>query len=344
MNPSTGQRTETPSLQTYSGNWFYVGGNGPNNYSKIQNAIDNANDGDTVFVYDDNSPYYENLIINKSIQLYGRNWENTIIDGKNNGEVIIIVHDNVTITNFTIAHSGEFYYNFFDIIRVQSCNNVSITHNFLTSSDYRRSGIVVSNSGISPLKTGIVIQDNIINNTLIGIELDYCYCLIVNNLIENTIEGISAYDESYNNITKNTFKNCSTGILLYYAHENKIYYNNFLNCKTGIELDGNKNTIQWNEFMECIVYGIVEYRGRQNEIHFNNFIKNHISAHFHWVIFDICVNYWNENYWDDHHTILPRSIPGIIQYRDDDFTHWCVPWVQFDWIPAQEPYNIPSMK
>ncbi|MEF8847999.1 MAG: hypothetical protein V5A68_02570 [Candidatus Thermoplasmatota archaeon] len=29
---------------------LYVGGRGPGNYSTIQNAIDNANTGDTVFV------------------------------------------------------------------------------------------------------------------------------------------------------------------------------------------------------------------------------------------------------------------------------------------------------
>ena len=35
----------------FNGSTLYVGGNGPNNYSKIQYAIDNSTDGDTVFVY-----------------------------------------------------------------------------------------------------------------------------------------------------------------------------------------------------------------------------------------------------------------------------------------------------
>lgn len=46
------------------GNKLYVGGTA-NNYTRIQDAINAANDGDTIFVYDDSSPYYENLIINK---------------------------------------------------------------------------------------------------------------------------------------------------------------------------------------------------------------------------------------------------------------------------------------
>ena len=50
-------------------NTLYVGGSGPGNYTKIQDAIDNASDGDTVFVYDDSSPYNEHLLIKKSILL-----------------------------------------------------------------------------------------------------------------------------------------------------------------------------------------------------------------------------------------------------------------------------------
>ena len=37
-------------------NISYVGGSGPGNYSKIQDAIENATKGDTVFVFDDSSP------------------------------------------------------------------------------------------------------------------------------------------------------------------------------------------------------------------------------------------------------------------------------------------------
>ena len=39
---------------------YYVGGSGGGNYSSIQDAIDDASDGDTVFVY--NGIYNENII------------------------------------------------------------------------------------------------------------------------------------------------------------------------------------------------------------------------------------------------------------------------------------------
>ncbi len=39
------------SQSTSRGNWLYVGGSGPGNYTRIQDAIDDASHGDTVFVY-----------------------------------------------------------------------------------------------------------------------------------------------------------------------------------------------------------------------------------------------------------------------------------------------------
>jgi hypothetical protein len=42
--PSTAQDVEKSSLLTSSGSWLYVGGSGPGNYTRIQNAIANLRD------------------------------------------------------------------------------------------------------------------------------------------------------------------------------------------------------------------------------------------------------------------------------------------------------------
>ncbi|MCK4416367.1 MAG: hypothetical protein KAU84_04365, partial [Thermoplasmatales archaeon] len=44
---------EKSSILILGGNILYVGGSGPGNYTKIQDAINAAWYGDTVFVYDD---------------------------------------------------------------------------------------------------------------------------------------------------------------------------------------------------------------------------------------------------------------------------------------------------
>lgn len=47
----------------FDGKTLYVGGDGPGNYTKIKDAIDDSSDGDTVFAY--SGTYKENLIVNK---------------------------------------------------------------------------------------------------------------------------------------------------------------------------------------------------------------------------------------------------------------------------------------
>ena len=47
------------SIPISNGKTLYVGGSGEGNYTKIQDAIDDASDGDTVFVFNDSSPYIE---------------------------------------------------------------------------------------------------------------------------------------------------------------------------------------------------------------------------------------------------------------------------------------------
>ena len=93
--PAIAQDTEKP-LPTSRGSWLYVGGSGPGNYTRIQDAIDNTSDGDTVFVF--NGTYYENVIINKAINLIGENRNTTIIDGNESGNVIKLVANGIEVT------------------------------------------------------------------------------------------------------------------------------------------------------------------------------------------------------------------------------------------------------
>src|SRR4030042_4312728 len=74
-----GEFSSSILLRNYTGDILYVGGTGPHNYSRIQDAIDNASTGDTLFVYANSSPYYENIIIEKEhIKLIGEDKYSTI--------------------------------------------------------------------------------------------------------------------------------------------------------------------------------------------------------------------------------------------------------------------------
>jgi len=81
-----------------SGDILYVGGSGEGNYTKIQDAIDNATDGDTVFAY--NGIYYENVVVNKIIMLIGEDKDYTIIDCEGIGYGITVQGDMIYIGDF----------------------------------------------------------------------------------------------------------------------------------------------------------------------------------------------------------------------------------------------------
>lgn len=179
---------------------LYVGGDGPNNYTTIQEAINDAEDGYTIFVY--NGIYYENVIINKSINLIGQDKNKTIIDGNEKGDVVSIIKDNVRIQGFTIRNSEK---------------------------EFERAGIVVYNAD------DVVIENNVIrNNGDQGIRLfSSDYATIRNNIIkDNAFYGIWLYYSKEITIENNVFINNSIvlreGPLVYFIHTIK---NNTVNGK-----------------------------------------------------------------------------------------------------------------
>jgi len=96
-----------PSFLPLAPQTWYVDDDGPADFQTIQEAINNANSGDTIFVF--NGTYSEHVVINKSISLFGQNQTTTIVDGMGNGTVVTVIADNVTINDFTIRNSGERY-------------------------------------------------------------------------------------------------------------------------------------------------------------------------------------------------------------------------------------------
>jgi parallel beta-helix repeat protein len=99
---------EKSPLIIWDGDIIYVGGSGPNNHSTIQGGINAANPGYTVFVYDDSSPYVENIVIDKLIILVGENKDTTIIDGDipYSDHTIDIISGDSIVREFTVTGRG----------------------------------------------------------------------------------------------------------------------------------------------------------------------------------------------------------------------------------------------
>ena len=205
ISSSTGLYVEKQSsISTLDGNTLYVGGNGTGNYSKIQDAIDNASDGDTVFVY--NGIYYEFVEIDKSINLIGENRNSTIIDASDmdNAHAILINANYNNIQGFTLTGgwSGTAYSG----VYIKSDFNTVGECNFINS----------EGSGITVYGCNNLISDNFIaENENYGIWL-VGRPQIVNNTISN------------NSIIFNGWDGISSGDAIY-VNSNKIYHNDIIN-------------------------------------------------------------------------------------------------------------------
>jgi parallel beta-helix repeat protein/adhesin HecA-like repeat protein len=341
--------TKKTSQPLTRGNILYVGGSGPNNYTKIQDAINNAVEGDTVFVYDDSSPYYEALQVDRSISLIGEGKLTTIIDGGTiqNASVLNISAEGVVVQGFTLQNSSatEWLDNDAGIIII--ADNVLIKDNIIRD---HHNGVQI---GGWVLNTSFeanhcLIEDNeITQNNYFGIMLIYGnYTTISHNRISsNTYGGIclSSYSNS-NLITSNEIiENDGFGISLNYVTNNTVLQNNITGNRGGVYImDSNKNSIQENNI-------------------YRNGLRNA------WMYSDVIVavltksrpldNTWDGNYWGRARQ-LPKPIfvysffllASMIlsmtlqpfSFRTGSF--FLIPlgffMVKFDWHPAQEPYDI----
>ncbi len=165
---------------------LYVDDNGFFDYQTIQNAIDNSTDGDTVYVY--SGTYYENLVIDKTINLVGNRQDTTIIDGQGKDDVIELTFssNNVNITGFTIQNAG--YENYRSGINVNSDKN-HIFGNIIkncrcgTSLELWAHNCIVNNNTFTQNTYGVFVYSVTPNNNLI----------YHNNFIDNYL---GAYDDS----------------------------------------------------------------------------------------------------------------------------------------------------
>jgi len=282
---------DTQRYTVYIGKTLYVGGTGPGNYTKIQDAIDDAIDGDTVFIYDDSSPYRENIVIDKSINLVGECKDTTIIYGYIDNDAICITADWVNISGFSI--------DWVDYIGIKICSD----NNTISGNNILHGGAV----GIEILSNyNIIINNNISHYWVYGIHLsnyafgnyihgnnitgeyyyDYIYGISLsdncnNNTISENIISFNYIDiyihSSYNN---NIFDNIISwdgyfGMIVEASNNNIIIDNQFLNNWHGLQLrDSNNNTITQNNFLKTRCCTCISIHNSRNNLISYNYINH----------------------------------------------------------------------
>ena len=230
---------------SFNSNTLYVGGNGPGNYSNIQDAIDNASCGDTVYVY--SGIYHENVSINKSINLFGEDKTKTIIDEGGfygNEDVINVSADEVTISGFSLTGSARYHDK--AGIKIQSNHNT------------------IYNNNIYDNERGIYILNSSYNNKIYN-----------NTISNNAYSGIYLYDSSNNILNGNTIVYTGPGIDLLQSSHNIITGNKITSVFVGIHLEKSSINAICNNYIKSIVWeGIMLWRYSDNNGIMENTITN----------------------------------------------------------------------
>jgi parallel beta-helix repeat protein len=303
---TTEGRKEHAVIGTFYGNTWYVGGSGPGNFSRIQDAINNASDGDTVFVFDDSSPYYENVLIDKTIDLIGENKESTLIDASGEYNVVKIRADGVNVSGFSLQNSGDIsdysgvhirssnntitdniFLNNYDGISIGKSNNTIIFDNIFLNNQY---GIVLYsddniifdnsffNDGIATITSNNIVFNNTVNYKPIIYVQDQD-----NEIIDNDAGQIILVNCNNITIKNQKIDNTCTGIRLHHCNNCIIENNSIRESRIGITLGhSDNNIIKFNSANSNRNYGIYLYNSHYNHIEHNGCTENiHGSYHHH---------------------------------------------------------------
>ncbi|MEM2780378.1 MAG: NosD domain-containing protein [Candidatus Bathyarchaeia archaeon] len=236
---------------------------GLNTFLSIQEAINRANNGDTIYVPP--GIYFENIVINKSVSLIGSNPEDTVIDGSGLNSVIFVIANASEISGFTIRNG-------FYGVYVDGCSFINISSNKIENNSY---GVYLDKSNFNKICKNKITK----NNVPIFLRNSQHNDILNNILFHNYGQAVSLNYSNENIIMQNDIRNNPAyGIYLECSENNTVTCNNISYVCQGIHLEfSNNNLIARNTVTYTGPYGIFLNFSDGNYVSENLLIKNEIA-------------------------------------------------------------------
>ena len=254
---------EAPTIYVDDDNTGPEDGSQANPYNTIQEAVDAAQPGDTVFV--SNGTYYEDVYINKTINLTGIGRDNTTINASSIG-IFVENADYVNVSGFTTVNGS------ISGIRLMYSNNSIIENSRIEMNNY---GMEIAYSNNTFVRSNIASN----NSDYHGIYIYYSTNLTIedNFCSNNKNAGIWAQGDSFSN--KLIDNNCSYndyGIYLGGLCHDNIVTNNtlFYNTWYGLSDSSNGGEIYINNTIQGSWAGFYIATFLQDEKIINSSIKS----------------------------------------------------------------------
>ncbi|GER60718.1 nitrous oxide reductase family maturation protein NosD [Patiriisocius marinus] len=265
--------------------------------NSLKEAISIAKAGDTIVVK--KGTYKEfNIIVDKPLTIKGENYP--VIDGGDQGEILRVVSDNVTIDGLFIINVGTSYTSDHAAIRVVRSENFLIQNVVLEKLFF---GIYIEKSSNGKIyhnkiigdaqdeynsgngiqlwySKNVIVEQNIVQKVRDGIYLEFSDNILINeNISTNNLRyGLHFMFSNDDLYTNNTFENNGAGVAVMFSKRIKMIHNTFKKnwgtAAFGLLLkEINDAEIKDNVFEENTVAINIE---GSNRVHYsnNNFISN----------------------------------------------------------------------
>lgn len=342
-----------------------VDDDGGGDYVTIQDAIENATDGDTVRVFE--GVYEENIEINIAINLIGNGSSFSTIHGSESGPIVKIDNDWIHLTGFTISGSE----NVSKGIIVNS-NNVTISHNSISSHtgialNHAHDNSIFDNTFLDCEDTAIILENSIGNtirnnqfqNTTHGIEISSSDSTrISGNVLKDIEDGIDVQHSVNVVVLDNEISGAEqNGISIRYCDQAGVRNNTCINSTIGLEIkEGANNHIDSNQLGSNSQAGIFILDSIDNRIMNNTITSNYAGIeiynnmelsvggnriHYNWIVNNshYGIYFWGENiedidarhnWWGDETGPQPGTLYPQGGGEENYGTIYVDPWLKSD--------------